>query len=356
MTADPITVPTEVDHCESRAEADRLAVGGDLVGAVDLLQDAFLRSPDPITAERLIHLRAEAGAPGVLPKATGSWPPRYDDPFPDVGHDVLPEVPAAEASLATLAGGVEHHGAVIIRGAMARSHVDRVVEVIRSIEEHLDLPIGAPVPDDRSYQPFDGLDARPGPERTRRHKQRHMVARQGGCWLADSPVGTAIALGALWSTGLIELLTEHFGSRPLFSLQKATLRRSRAENRLSGWHQDGSFLGPAPRTMNVWTALSPCGGDRPTPGLEVIPTRVDEILPTDGDLGQVAISPSTVAGAADGIPGIIPEFEPGDALIFDQYFVHRSHFGPDMDTDRFALECWTFASGHAPEHYIPLLA
>jgi hypothetical protein len=27
-----------------------------------------------------------------------------------------------------------------------------------------------------------------------------------------------------------------------------------------------------------------------------------------------------------------------------------------MDIDRFALECWTFASGHAPEHYIPLLA
>lgn len=45
-----------------------------------------------------------------------------------------------------------------------------------------------------------------------------------------------------------------------FSLQKSTLRRSAPVHNFSAWHQDGSFLGPTTRAMNVWVALTACGG------------------------------------------------------------------------------------------------
>ena len=109
-----------------------------------------------------------------------------------------------------------------------------------------------------------------------------MVAQQGGTWLADSPSASAIVLDTLDAIGVRGAIEEHFGERPYFSLQKSTLRRSLPRHKMVAWHQDGSFLGGDVRTMNVWVALSPCGGDRPSPGLELVPRRFDEILPVVG--------------------------------------------------------------------------
>ena len=355
MTAETRATYPTTDHVALRAGADRLLDQGDPSAAVDLLQAAYLDLPDPETARHLVDLRARAVLPGMVEASTSPWPPTYDDPFPEVGDDAVPEVTVDSMSVEKIAGGVEHHGAVAVRGALSAELADRVVEVILATEVHRDAPVGTPPPSDRTYEPFNGIGAAPGPELLKLRQQRKMVADQGGTWLADSPVGTAIALGALYTTGLVELMTEHFGSRPCFSLQKSTLRRSLPEDKVAGWHQDGSFLGTDARTMNVWIALSDCGGDVPSPGLELIPKRVNEILPLDGGLGRVSISRETIAAASDHVPSIVPRFAKGDALIFDQYFVHRSYFAPGMTTDRFALECWMFASGHTPTTYIPLL-
>lgn len=349
------TETSAIDHATLRSEADRMFAQGDAPAAVDLLQSAYLDQPDPETARHLIDLRARAVMPGMVEPSTSPWPPNYDDPFPDVGHDRVPEVNVDSMSVGKLAGGVQHHGAVAVRGALSPELADRVVEVILATEEHRDAPIGTPPPADRSYEPFNGIEKRSRPELRKLRQERRMVAMQRGTWLADSPTGTALALGALQTTGLVGLMTEHFGGRPCFSLQKSTLRRSLPENRHAGWHQDGSFLGTGARTMNVWIALSDCGGDVPSPGLELIPKRVDEILPLDGGLGRVSISRETIAEASDHVASIVPRFAKGDALVFDQFFVHRSYFAPGMTTDRFALECWMFASGHTPEDYIPLL-
>lgn len=355
MTTETSTSRPAIDHANLRSEADRMFAEGDAHAAVDLLQGAYLDQPDPETASHLIDLRARAVLPGMVEPSAAPWPPTYDDPFPEVGDDRVPEVTVDSMSVRKLAGGVEHHGAVAVRGALSPDLADRVVEVILATEEHRDAPAGTPPPADRTYEPFNGIGAEPSPELLKLRQQRKMVAMQGGTWLADSPTGTAIALGALYTTGIVELMTEHFGARPCFSLQKSTLRRSLPEDKVAGWHQDGSFLGTDARTMNVWIALSDCGGEVPSPGLELIPKRVDEILPLDGGLGRVSISRETIAAASDHVPSIVPRFNKGDALIFDQYFVHRSYFASGMTEDRFALECWMFASGHTPSAYIPLL-
>jgi len=181
------------------------------------------------------------------------------------------------------------------------------------------------------------------------------VHQQGGTWLADSPIASAQVLDDLREVGVIDVVADHFGERPYFSLQKSTLRRSPPVHNFSGWHQDGSFLGPEVRTLNVWVALTDCGGDRPTPGLEVVPRRVDVLLDTDGGLGSASISDAQVHATAGDTPTITPPFDAGDALVFDQHFVHRTHLFPEMTDDRYALECWLFAPSFAAVEYVPLV-
>ena len=157
------------------------------------------------------------------------------------------------------------------------------------------------------------------------------------------------------SAGVVDAIAGHLGERPLFSLQKSTLRRMEPEYRVADWHQDGSFLDHDVRTMNVWTALSRCGADYPSPGLEVAAFRVPEILSVDGGLAKHGITTTLVADVTAQGPVLRPEFAAGDAIMFDERFLHRSHFDPAMTEPRYALECWFFAPSHPSSDYVPLL-
>src|SRR5204862_6951184 len=121
--------------------------------------------------------------------------------------------------------------------------------------------------------------------------------------------------------GLRRMITEYLGETPAASLQKCTLRK--AEPQLAGgWHQDGAFLGSV-RALNVWLPLSPCGDD--SPGLDVVPRRIDHIPPT-GTHGAIVngVAP-VVAEEAAGEAGIVrPIFEPGDVMLFDHLFLHKT--------------------------------
>ena len=107
--------------------------------------------------------------------------------------------------------------------------------------------------------------------------------------------------------------------------------------------------------MNTWVALSRCGGTYPAPGLEVVPRRLPEILPVDGELTPHSVAADLVAEVATDTPTICPEFAPGDALLFDERFLHRTHLSAEMTEDRYALECWFFAPSHPSSGYLPLL-
>ena len=121
----------------------------------------------------------------------------------------------------------------------------------------------------------------------------------------------------------------------------------------TNWHQDGAFLGREVRTLNMWLALSPCGVD--APGLDMVPRRFDEVLPTgtEGALFDWSVSPDLVTEVA-GDEVISPRFEPGDALLFDHLFLHRTGVTPAMSRERHAIECWMFAPSSYPDGQIPL--
>jgi hypothetical protein len=330
-------------------QAERLVRDGRPVDAVDLLAAAYRADPTPPLAIRLIELRHDAArsldpGPGRSP-----WPSPYTDPFPHVSGR-LPEVTAADLTTDLLGGSVAHHGALIVRGLFDGPLVGRGVEAVRRAQMERD---GRPTNGEHAagaawYRPF------PSPVK-QDQVLRSMVAKQGGTWLADSPAGTAFFLDALTATGVIDVISDHLGERPFFSLQKSTLRRSPPEDKIVAWHQDGSFLDAGVRTMNVWLALSRCGGDYPSPGLEVVPRRIPDILPIEGTLSPHAISFDIVDEMASEAPVIRPEFAPGDALMFDERFLHRTHTNRFMTEDRYALECWFFAPSHRSTGYVPML-
>lgn len=324
-----------------------------LFEVVDRLTRVNRRRRDPDIEVCLVDLRAEA-ARHVKPADTvEEWPPHYQDPFPDHTGG-LPEVHVSELTPEVLGGAVAHHGALVIREMFDAGHVARVVAAIEQVREVRSAQEDGSGPPEQEawFRPLGQPDG--GVLRTA--IERSLVGKQGGTWLADSPFAASLVLDLLEQTGIKEAIAGHLGERPYFSLQKSTLRRSLPEPKMTGWHQDGSFLGPDVRTMNVWISLSPCGGDMPTPGLEVVPKRIDQILPLETDLTAYSTSFEVVGEITEDTPSIVPEFAPGDGLMFDQLFLHRTHLPDRMTFIRYALECWFFAPSHHAEEYLPLLA
>jgi len=150
--------------------------------------------------------------------------------------------------------------------------------------------------------------------------------------------------------GLGTIIAKHFTERPSLSVNKCELRRmpgGMATGPLD-FHQDGAFLGADIRTVNVWLALSSCGVD--APGLDIVPRRVERVLPTgvDGAIFKWTLSPVTVERELAGPPIVRPKFEPGDAMLFDHLLIHRTANEPNMTKQRYAIETWFFAPSTYP--------
>lgn len=318
---------------------------GDLVVALDTLLERYRSHPSDELLQALVDLRHRAAEVYRAPQAREPWPPAFDDPFPGVVGP--PEVAAAELTAELMGAAIAHHGCLLVRGFFDEAMVARSVE---SLTRARDVWRSGPhrwCPPD--YKPTIGLDLAT-------EVLRSQVRDLGGIWLADSPSATQQVLDDLERTGILAMIAEHFGERPTFSLQKSTLRRVSPHYRFTSYHQDGSFLGPDVRAFNVWVSFTACGGDLPSPGLELVPRRVDQILATDPRLGRASIDGWEVHRVAGDAGKVVPLFDPGDALLFDERLVHRTHVTEDMIEPRLALECWFFAPSHRNDEYLALLA
>jgi hypothetical protein len=336
----------QIDVDAALNEADRLAVEGRGPEAVALLTRTNRPGPVPRIEERLVTLRHEAFA--SVPRMTLQVPP----------PEVVPAEPTAslaaacphDLDVATLRGGLAQHGCVLVRGLIS---TERAEAMARGIDQALDAfdacahdPAGASSP---WYVPFSpkGGSYRVG-------GRRKWVRASGALWTADSPRMLFELLEIVDQTGIGALVEGYLGERPALSANKCTLRRVPVDT-ATNWHQDGAFLGRSVRTLNLWLALSGCGTD--APGLDVVPRRLDRILPTgtDGALFDWSVSPSLAEEAAGGAGGILrPEFSPGDALLFDHLFLHRTGVSSGMTRQRWAIETWFFAPSSYPDGQIPL--
>ena len=168
----------------------------------------------------------------------------------------------------------------------------------------------------------------------------------------DSPLLSFEMRELFVSARITELVAGYLGEPPLISVEKTTLRK--AEPTVGGaWHQDGTFMGKV-RSLNLWLALSRCGDV--APGLDIVPRRLEEFAPTGTDEAVLSyqVSQTKALAAAGDVAIVRPVFEPGDALFFDELFLHQTGSDPSMPKPRYAIENWFFGGSAFPGEFAPV--
>ncbi|WP_426688349.1 hypothetical protein [Rhodanobacter ginsengiterrae] len=334
---------------EVLAHAQELMQHGNHVEAIAYLRRACLEQPLGEYQRLLAQCRylAYLAQPPVS-AVKAAWPPEVNDVFADV--EGVPEIAADRLDSLTLAAGIRHHGALLVRGLLHDSQAARLVagidEALRACE---------------AWRRDDGQAIDPGwysrlplVEGCALAEGRDFGESIGGVWAADSPRMLYELTEMYEANGVSDTIAGYFGERPMLSVGKSTLRRVPASQGVADWHQDGSFMGSEIRSVNVWLSLSHCGED--ASGLEFLPRRVPAVLPTGSHGANFywTVGPGMVEQTAAGVATVSPVFAPGDALLFDHFFLHRTGVPPRISKPRYAIESWFFAPSAYPEKQVPL--
>ena len=332
---------------EALVRGRELEAAGQFVEAIDMLTEANRRRPNAKIERYLVDLRHR----GFM--ATGStieqsqWPGPAGDLFPE---SIVPEVGRTQLDAPLVRSAVVNHGCLIVRGLLSDSQVTRLVtDIDRALvaaEAHMNgAPASETAPWWVPFKPEAPYSVGGG---------RQWIWNQGSVWAVDSPRGLFDLIEIVREIGLDRVIADYLGERPALSVKKCTLRRVPADTG-TNWHQDGAFLGQGIRTLNVWIALSPCGNDAPS--LDVVPKRLNGIVETgtEGALFDWSVGEPVVERLLGGHEPVRPHFEAGDAMLFDDLFLHRTGVSPAMTQDRYTVEAWFFAPSTYPHDQIPIV-
>lgn len=334
---------------------------------IEALTEANRADRDPEVTRRLLGLRHQAGLKLV------ERPPAEPPEHPVPSFDQLPDgsgIPEVEADAVTpelLRAAMLRGGCLLIRGLI---DTDEAARLAAGIDRAFEARDGQ-ASNGSAADYFNDFDV---DRRFALDVERTVVSGGGaGLLAADSPRVMFEVLEAFERAGLQRLATDYLGERTAISVNKSLLRKvsptlfkDAAEAagltgvRPSAWHQDGAFWNPDNgfvrdvRALNVWLSLSRCGDV--APGLDVVPRRLDHIVPTGTEGATFNWSVSrTVAEESAGDIGIQrPIFEPGDALLFDELFLHSTAAEAEMPNMRYAIESWFFGGSGFPTKYAPL--
>jgi hypothetical protein len=330
------------------------AEGSGIWQEIETLSQENRRSRAPELERRLLRLRYQAGLE-LCRHPTGT----PEHPIPDFegleGAGALPEITPDRLTPELLRAAILGHGALLVRGPVSADAAAYLVdEIDRAIDAREAGAQGLPA-EHGYYEEFN-------PDPDRYDLTPRAFVKDAGIWAGDSPRLMFDMLETFEEAGLRRLAREYLGEPPAISLQKCTIRRAIADRGHShpGWHQDGAFLGHV-RALNVWLSLSHCGDD--APGLDLVPRRLDHIVPTgtEGAIFDWVVSPAMAEEAAGGLPIMRPTFEPGDVMLFDELYLHATGTDPAMSKARYAMESWFFGPSAFPvdrwdRAYVPLAA
>ena len=338
-------------NTHNSSNLDSLISAGRWAEAIELLTARNCAAPDINTERQLLELRVQAFASSTPPANNTPWPPAHADLF---AHETgIPEITPAQLNAQTLASGVLDHGALLVRNFVPQA---RIASLCRDIDCAVDKrnarARGEPIEkDDPWFSPSDYLNAH-----YKLGVGRKFIAETGGVWAADSPRGFFNVMELYRQLQLKTLLTNYFGEAPCVSIKKWVLRRVDPIAGEADWHQDGAFMGKDVRSMNLWIALTDCGGDSINPGIDIVPRHFDHIVQTgtDGARFDWTVGPAYVEKHYTDTPWLRPAFKAGDALFFDHMNLHRTAWAPTIAGQRHAIECWFFATSLNPANQIPI--
>ncbi|MEA2167039.1 MAG: hypothetical protein QOF76_339 [Solirubrobacteraceae bacterium] len=293
------------------------------------------------TDRELVRLRHQLG---ILELEHAAEAPPFPEPADLPDADGLPEFGPGEITPAILRAAILRDGCALVRGLVPRdAALELAAGVDRAFADRAKATAGGDpsrrvglydefVPDAR----YPEVDVRP------------WIAQGGGVLAGDAPRLARQLFAMLEAAGLPRLVEGYLGEPPLVTLEKTTLRK--ADPSVAGaWHQDGRFMGPV-RALNLWLSLSRCGDT--APGLDIVPRRLEQLVAAGGDgtFLDYQVTDATAAEAAAPKAVERPVFEPGDALLFDELFLHQTGSDPAMPNPRFAVESWFFGASAFPDY------
>ncbi len=158
---------------------------------------------------------------------------------------------------------------------------------------------------------------------------------------------SADLLAPLSAPALTSLLSHDPHADLACSLDQSWLRKKFAPQHaplsgyhLQNWHQDGALgvrfppqpgpLIPMTRLLTCWIPLDPCGID--SPGLEFVRRRQPALL------HFTELADASLRRRFPPEDFWAPALEPGDALVFTNDALHRTHAHPGMRHDRLSVE------------------
>ena len=309
----------------------------ELLAEIARLTEANRARRDRATERELLRLRHAAG---VLRLDAGGDADYPEPDFASLPSGGLPELAPAAVTPELLRAGILRDGCLLVRGLVERGAALALAgQIDRAFAERERARPAAGY-----YEEFEP-DAR-----FEVASVRPWIRDGGGVLATDSPLVTFELLELFESAGIARLVAGYLGEPPLISVHKTTLRK--AEPAVGGaWHQDGAFMGDV-RSLNLWLSLSRCGDE--APGLDIVPRRLDRVVIEHGAMLDRELTRRRAEEAA-GEAGIVrPIFEPGDALFFDELFLHQTASDPAMPKPRFAVESWFFGGSAFPADYAPI--
>jgi len=317
----------------------------ELFAEIERLTEANRGNRSRETERRLLRLRHLAGI--RLLDANGRSP---EHPSPDFtglpDADGLPEFTREDVTPELLRAGILRDGCLLVRGLVDRDEALRFAgQIDRSFAERDKHDSGESAAEGyyeefRPHARYGDVNVRP------------WVKEGGGVLATDAPMLTFEMIEMFRAAGLERLVEDYLGEPPMFTVHKTTLRKAAPEVP-GAWHQDGAFMGEV-RALNLWLSLSRCGDE--SPGLDVVPRRLDYLVraQTEEAVLDYQVSQKNAEEAAGDKKIIRPIFEPGDALFFDELFLHATGSDPSMPKPRFAIENWFFGGSAFPGDYAPV--
>lgn len=332
--------------------ASQAAQSGNFREAVAILMRANRQHRSGRLEQEILNYRIR-GAEGRS-TAEVAWDTHHDGRFEDT--EGLPQIAAADLSVDALRAGILGKGGLIVRGLLNEERIEEAKHCIRSAL--LARKEASEAGEDTGNPWYQRPESVAGGPVQFGSIGKNQYTDTGSVWAVDSPPAAFSLIELYKQLGLPDLLQGYFGEEALLSVRKWVLRCVPPNNGAeSGWHQDGQFMGDGIRTVNLWIALSDCGEGADAPGIDIVADNTREIYETGT---QGAVFDWTVGqGLVDEIgkthPVQRPHFQPGDAVFFDHFNLHRTGFGLSDVNLRYAVESWFFASSLAPAKQQPLL-